>query len=144
MHGRRRQRDAWTNKARGHGSVYINHGRATLVTIRFVVVTLAVGLRELLLLFLVLTSCVHNMAPLSFRILLLATLALGSPFAPGSPVVDLGYAKYQGTTLTGGVNQFLGMRFAQPPLGSLRWQAPQAPAKERGITPAESVSSPES
>jgi carboxylesterase type B len=84
------------------------------------------------------------MAPLSFRILLLATLVLGSPFAPSSPVVNLGYAKYQGTTLTGGVNQFLGMRFAQPPLGSLRWQAPQAPAKERGITPAESVSSLES
>ena len=40
---------------------------------------------------------------------------------------DLGYAKYQGTSLKAGVNQWLGMAFAAPPTGDLRWRAPQDP-----------------
>ncbi|KAI3401962.1 hypothetical protein diail_6522, partial [Diaporthe ilicicola] len=39
----------------------------------------------------------------------------------------LGYATYVGSTLDGGVNRFLGMRYAAPPLGDLRWRAPVAP-----------------
>ncbi|KAM0147446.1 hypothetical protein ACHAPC_008981 [Botrytis cinerea] len=39
--------------------------------------------------------------------------------------VDLGYAKYVSSTNGLGVNEFLGMRFAAPPLGDLRFRAPQ-------------------
>ncbi|PYH79038.1 carboxylesterase estA [Aspergillus uvarum CBS 121591] len=46
-----------------------------------------------------------------------------------APTVDLGYSKYQGTRLAGGVDQFLGMRYATPPLGDLRFRAPQDPVK---------------
>lgn len=39
-------------------------------------------------------------------------------------VVDLGYTKYQGVQLEAGVNQYLGLRYAAPPLGNLRFRAP--------------------
>ncbi|KAK5698498.1 hypothetical protein LTR17_023590 [Elasticomyces elasticus] len=45
---------------------------------------------------------------------------------PISTTVDLGYSKYEGYTAEG-VNQWLGMRFAAPPTGDLRWRAPQDP-----------------
>ena len=41
-------------------------------------------------------------------------------------VVDLGYAKYQGDTYPGGISQWLGIRYAQPPVGDLRFAAPQS------------------
>src|SRR5262245_29741677 len=48
------------------------------------------------------------------------------------PRVDLGYAVYEGRGLSRGVNQFIGMRYAAPPLGDLRWRAPQdLPASNR-------------
>ncbi|KAL7942689.1 alpha/beta-hydrolase [Trichoderma barbatum] len=53
-----------------------------------------------------------------------------------SPVVDLGYARYRGVRLDAGVDQFLGMRFAQAPLGNLRFRAPQDPAPEKSIQDA--------
>ena len=40
-------------------------------------------------------------------------------------VVDLGYTKYQGDTYPGGISQWLGIRYAQPPVGDLRFAAPQ-------------------
>ncbi|KAK4697339.1 hypothetical protein P7C71_g717, partial [Lecanoromycetidae sp. Uapishka_2] len=40
------------------------------------------------------------------------------------PVVDLGYTKYQGDTYPGGISQWLGVRYAQPPVGNLRFAAP--------------------
>ncbi|KAF2184752.1 alpha/beta-hydrolase [Zopfia rhizophila CBS 207.26] len=44
----------------------------------------------------------------------------------GSPVLDLGYAKYKGTYNESlHVNTFYGLRYAQPPTGKLRWRAPQ-------------------
>ncbi|KAL5363150.1 Alpha/Beta hydrolase protein [Aspergillus floccosus] len=43
------------------------------------------------------------------------------------PRVDLGYSKYRGVRLPGGVDQFLGMRYAQAPVGDLRFRAPQEP-----------------
>lgn len=57
--------------------------------------------------------------------------------------VDLGYARYRGTRLlmsveTDGkgrkgvaVNQFLGLRYAAPPLGQRRWRSPVEPSPER-------------
>lgn len=47
-----------------------------------------------------------------------------------SPVVDLGYARYRGTRLPAGVDQFLGIRYAKAPLGDLRFRAPQEPINE--------------
>ncbi|KAK0482568.1 Alpha/Beta hydrolase protein [Armillaria novae-zelandiae] len=52
-----------------------------------------------------------------------------------TPVIDLGYARYRGTLDPAGSNntQFLGIRFAAPPTGSLRWQAPRTPGFVAGI-----------
>ncbi|KAH8883462.1 alpha/beta-hydrolase [Thozetella sp. PMI_491] len=41
--------------------------------------------------------------------------------------VSLDYGTYVGTQLPNGVSQFLGMRFASPPLSDLRWKAPAPP-----------------
>lgn len=56
-----------------------------------------------------------------------------------SPVINLGYAKYRGVRLDAGVDQFLGMRFAQAPLGNLRFRAPQDPTPEKDIQDASQV-----
>lgn len=53
-------------------------------------------------------------------------------------LVHLDYASYQGTQLAAGVNQYLGVRFAAPPTGDLRWRAPQAPLKASGTLDATS------
>jgi hypothetical protein len=45
----------------------------------------------------------------------------------GSPSVDLGYSTYLGVRLPGGMDQFLGMRYAQAPVGELRFRAPREP-----------------
>lgn len=59
---------------------------------------------------------------------------------PGSPVVDLGYAQYQGVGLEAGVNEYLGMRYAAPPLGDLRWRAPVDPRSTPAVQNATAVS----
>ena len=41
------------------------------------------------------------------------------------PVVNLGYVKYQGDNYPNGISQWLGIPYAQPPLGDLRFAAPQ-------------------
>lgn len=56
------------------------------------------------------------------------------------PQVDLGYAKYEGTALGTGVNQFLGMRYAAPPVGNRRFRAPEDPLHEYGVQTAQAVS----
>lgn len=66
---------------------------------------------------------------------------------PGKPIhdhggksipltVDLGYSKYEGTTVEGCINQYLGMRFAAPPLGDLRFRAPADPVYNGTLQPA--------
>jgi len=68
---------------------------------------------------------------------------IGSPLSTtktsGQPVVDLGYSKYQGITLGSGVNQYLGIRYAAPPLGDLRFRAPAEPLMTNGIQNAIAV-----
>jgi acetylcholinesterase len=49
---------------------------------------------------------------------------------PNSPRVDLGYSIYRGVRLEAGVDQFLGMRYAQAPLGDLRFRAPRQPERK--------------
>ncbi|EIW83635.1 alpha beta-hydrolase [Coniophora puteana RWD-64-598 SS2] len=58
--------------------------------------------------------------------------------SPG-PIVNLGYAQYQGVNndTTGGAS-WLGVRYAAPPIGQLRFAAPQAPANVNGTQQAAS------
>lgn len=44
-----------------------------------------------------------------------------------SPVVDLGCTKYVGVAKYDGISQWLGMRFASPPVGNLRFRPPIDP-----------------
>ncbi|KAJ7167029.1 Alpha/Beta hydrolase protein [Mycena filopes] len=75
------------------------------------------------------------MAPLPFLILLLASVYVvnGAP-----PIVDLGYAKYQGVVDTNlNITSFRGIRYAAPPTGKLRWQAPTSPPAVDGVQQAD-------
>ncbi|KAL0956408.1 hypothetical protein HGRIS_002556 [Hohenbuehelia grisea] len=55
-----------------------------------------------------------------------------------APIVDLGYAKYQGVhNGTADVTSYLGIRYAAPPTGPLRWKHPQFPAKVPGVQSAD-------
>ncbi|PQE21386.1 triacylglycerol lipase protein [Rutstroemia sp. NJR-2017a BBW] len=58
---------------------------------------------------------------------LVASTVVAAPSPKPSLVVDLGYSKYQGTNLGNGVSQWLGIRYAAPPLGDLRFRAPRDP-----------------
>lgn len=49
-----------------------------------------------------------------------------SVVAAVDPLVDLGYTRLQGVAQGQGATQWLGVRFAQPPLGALRFAAPAA------------------
>jgi len=76
---------------------------------------------------------------LSFLLTVLASSShvLSLPTAPVG-TVDLGYATYQGVpfvdTISGTNNtQFLGIRYAAPPTGSLRFAAPQEPATTTSV-----------
>ncbi|KAJ3491478.1 hypothetical protein NLG97_g5584 [Lecanicillium saksenae] len=46
------------------------------------------------------------------------------------PIVDLGYARYQGNRPGSGVDEFLGVRYAKPPIGNRRFRAPEDPSSE--------------
>ena len=83
--------------------------------------------------------------PLALPILLLASavgsVPLGSSIqrstSHGQPIVDLGYSLYQGTALEAGVDQWLGIQYAAPPLGDLRWRAPQDPEVNQTLQQAD-------
>lgn len=86
------------------------------------------------------------------RAILLVLLTVTSPvlshphhaareYNKSSPIVDLGYATYQGVRLQeAGVDQYLGMRYAAPPLDDLRFRRPHDPLSESGVQDASSVS----
>ncbi|KAF5367116.1 hypothetical protein D9758_003854 [Tetrapyrgos nigripes] len=76
--------------------------------------------------------------PLGFLALLFAaSLAFDSHAQSNLPVVDLGYAKYQGFfDATANVTSFFGIRYASPPVGDLRFRAPQPPANVSGVQQA--------
>ncbi len=52
-------------------------------------------------------------------------------------VVDLGYSRYNGRALQDGTSQWLGMRYAAPPVGNLRFAAPQDPIRNTNLQPAD-------
>jgi carboxylesterase type B len=53
--------------------------------------------------------------------------------------VDLGYSKYQGADAANGVSQWLGIRYAAPPLGKLRFRAPEDPVSNNTLQVADTV-----
>ncbi|KAJ6582727.1 Alpha/Beta hydrolase protein [Mycena vulgaris] len=63
-----------------------------------------------------------------------ALLVMPLAWAQTAPIVDLGYAQYQGTVNTANnITNFLGIRYAAAPLGDLRFRAPQPPANATGV-----------
>lgn len=71
---------------------------------------------------------------------ILPALAAAAPWKSRGPPghgldshVELDYGTYQGIRLGAGVTQYLGMRFAAPPLGDLRWRAPADPDHFQGV-----------
>lgn len=59
----------------------------------------------------------------------------GSAYAV-SPVVRLDYATYSGEALDNGITKWLGLRYAAPPIGELRFRAPQDPLPQNGTISA--------
>ncbi|KAG2743957.1 alpha/beta-hydrolase [Suillus brevipes Sb2] len=64
-------------------------------------------------------------------------LALATLATADASIINLGYAQYQGSvdTVTN-TTSFLGIRYAAPPLGNLRWAAPQPPPTISGVQQA--------
>ncbi|KAL4977824.1 Alpha/Beta hydrolase protein [Aspergillus desertorum] len=67
---------------------------------------------------------------------LAALAALSALVSARNAVIDLQYARYRGETLSNGVTQWLGIRYAAPPVGPLRFAAPQDPEYEDGVQDA--------
>ncbi|KAJ4320509.1 hypothetical protein N0V94_003372 [Neodidymelliopsis sp. IMI 364377] len=71
----------------------------------------------------------------AFALLAVASSAEPIPRANKAPTVDLGYAVYEGSLdINNSINAFKGIRYAAPPVGKLRFAAPQAPVKNRTST----------
>jgi len=65
------------------------------------------------------------------------TLGLSAPVHGDGLKVKTEQGKVQGKTINDGkVKAFLGLPYAAPPVGELRWKAPQAPAKWKGVRDA--------
>lgn len=54
--------------------------------------------------------------------------------------VDLGYSRYSGKSFKDGTTQWLGIRYAAPPIGNLRFAAPRDPLRNTTIQAANEVS----
>jgi len=67
---------------------------------------------------------------------LLAAASLWDAVSAVQPVVNLNYTSYRGTALSNGVTQWLGIRYAAPPTGNLRFCAPEPPLHQWGVQAA--------
>ena len=72
-------------------------------------------------------------------ILKLGAILAGVGVQAVDPLVDVGNTKYLGTTLPNGIKQWLGIRYAAPPLGDLRFRAPVDPPVNETIQVANAV-----
>jgi hypothetical protein len=77
---------------------------------------------------------------LIMRSSLIAGLVGVSTVGAVKPLVDVSYSKYQGVSLDNGVTQWLGVRYAAPPVGDLRFAAPCDPVKNKTTIMADTVS----
>ncbi|KAN0106631.1 alpha/beta-hydrolase [Hyaloscypha variabilis] len=74
---------------------------------------------------------------------ILASWVVFATLSLAATKVDLGYSVYQGVSnSTTRLTTFFGVRYAAPPIGQLRWQAPQAPAVNRSTVIIASTFSP--
>lgn len=65
------------------------------------------------------------------------TLGMCEPIHADSLTVKTAQGKVQGKTINDGkVRAFLGLPYAAPPVGALRWKAPEPPAKWQGVRDA--------
>ncbi|KAF5360983.1 hypothetical protein D9756_005140 [Leucocoprinus leucothites] len=83
-------------------------------------------------------SRVSTLSPMRLSLTLSTLLTIGASYAASSPpIVDLGYAKYQGSVnnKTGNL-EFLGIRYAAAPTGPLRWREPRPPGSTTDVQPA--------
>lgn len=62
-----------------------------------------------------------------------------SPSVPRLPIIDLGYSQYRGISLSNGVDEYLGIKYAKAPLGDLRFRGPEDPEHTVGVLDASSV-----
>ncbi|KAJ1324078.1 acetylcholinesterase [Microdochium nivale] len=81
-----------------------------------------------------LASMVPPSAAMKFSVATI--IALCEAVVAVKPTVHLGYSSFEGTALGNGITQWLGMPFAAPPIGDLRWRAPQDPVKTQGVQAA--------
>lgn len=72
---------------------------------------------------------------------LLVPILLSSLAEAVEETVDVGYSIYKGQALPNGVSQWLGIRYAAPPLGESRFAPPQDPPHTEGIQDATQVRS---
>lgn len=72
-------------------------------------------------------------------ILLLLAFFIPSLVLGIDPLVNLGYTSYKGTERGNGITDWLGMRYAAPPLGKLRFSAPQDPLRNSSVQSADEV-----
>ncbi|KAH0282788.1 triacylglycerol lipase [Aureobasidium namibiae CBS 147.97] len=65
------------------------------------------------------------------RSTLISGLLCASVVGAVQPLVDVSYSKYQGVPLANGITEWLGMRYAAPPVGNLRFAAPVDPVQNK-------------
>lgn len=72
-----------------------------------------------------------------YVLLLLVIQSMLSAFAQKAPKVKVEQGTLEGITLTSGIRTFRGIPFAEPPVGKLRWKAPQPPKSWEGVRKAD-------
>lgn len=72
-----------------------------------------------------------------YVLLLLVIQSMLSAFAQKAPKVKVEQGTLEGITLASGIRTFRGIPFAEPPVGGLRWKAPQPPKSWEGVRKAD-------